>query len=106
MIRSRTDPASFGEYVLEVVTDPAHIARSAAQAEKFDRNSRWLKGHWSDVLPQARGKILVIAGEQPFIGDTPEAAWALARAAHPEDNGAFGQYVPANTLARIYANHR
>jgi len=91
---------------IEEVTDPAENARSQAQHVQAQRNSLWLQGHWADVLPQARGKFLVVAGQEAFIGATPELAWALASAAHPEDRGALGQYVRPEPGPRIYANHR
>jgi hypothetical protein len=49
--------------------------------------------HWSDLLPQARGKFLAVAGQEAFLADIPEEAWAQAQAAHPEDDGALCQYV-------------
>jgi len=91
---------------IEEVTDPVEIARSKAQHEQAQRNSVWLQGHWADVLPQARGKFLVVAGQEAFIAETPAAAWALATAAHPEDRGALGQYVRPELGPRIYANFR
>jgi hypothetical protein len=91
---------------IELVDDPAVIARSRAQRERFGRNSDWLQSHWSDLLPRVRGKHLVVAGQEAFIADTPEEAWAIARAAHPEDDGALARYVFPNTWPRIYAHRR
>jgi hypothetical protein len=92
--------------ILEEVNDPAVIKRVRAQNERFKRNSDWLQAHWADLLPQARGKHLAVAGQQAFIADTPAEAWAMAKAAHPDDDGAFGRYVFPNTWPRIYANRR
>jgi hypothetical protein len=89
---------------MELVDDPAVIARARAQDERFKRNSDWLQAHWPDLLPQARGKHLVVAGQETFLADTSEEAWALARAAHPEDDGAFCQYVTTRLGPRIYAH--
>jgi hypothetical protein len=47
-----------------------------------------------------------VAGQEAFIADTPEEAWAWARTNHPEDNGAFVQYVIPEKGPRIYANRR
>lgn len=91
-------------FVIEEVTDPAEIARSQAQNERHRRNSDWLQAHWPDLLPQARGKFVAVAGQEAFIADTSQEAWALAQAAHPEDDGAISQYVPARLGPRIYAN--
>jgi hypothetical protein len=89
---------------IEDVTDPIEIARFRAQDEQHKRNSDWLQAHWSDVLPQAQGKFLAVAGQEAFIADSPEEAWAWAAAKHPEDNGAFVQYVFPKGGPRIYGN--
>jgi hypothetical protein len=91
---------------MELVDAADVSAQARAQDERFKRNSDWLEAHWADLLPQARGKHLVVAGQEAFIADTPEEARAMAEAAHPDDDGAFGQYVFPNTWPRIYANRR
>jgi hypothetical protein len=93
-------------FLIEEVDDPVEVARCRAQDERARRNNDWLQSHWSDLLPRARGHYLVVAGEQAFIADTPEAAWALAGQAHPEDDGALGQYVFPGQGPRVYANRR
>src|SRR6478752_1053312 len=95
---------SDASFLIEEVDDPAEVARCRAQDERARRNSDWLQSHWSDILPRPRGNFVVVAGQQAFIAATPEAAWALAREAHPEDNGALGQYVIPGEGPRIYAN--
>lgn len=92
-------------FVIEEVDDPVEVARSRAQAARARRNSDWLQSHWPELLPGVRGKFLAVAGQEAFIADTPEEAWALARAAHPEDDGALVQYVRPERGPRIYANH-
>jgi hypothetical protein len=87
--------------VITEVTDPEEVARSLAVDAQFRRNSEWLQSHWADVLPQARGKFLAVAGLQPFIGETVEEARSLARAAHPEDQGMLLQYVRPEKGPRI-----
>jgi hypothetical protein len=89
---------------MELVDDPAMIARSRAQLERFKRNSDWLHSHWPDLLPQVRGKHLVVAGQEAFIADSIDEAWAMAKAVHPDDDGAFGRYVFPNMWPRIYAH--
>jgi hypothetical protein len=49
---------------------------------------------------------VVIAGEEIFAADKPEPAWALAKAAHPWDDGSFIIYVPREKVARIYGYQR
>jgi hypothetical protein len=89
---------------LEVVGDPATVARVRAQDERHKRNLDWLQAHWSDLLPWARGKYIVVAGQEAFVADTSEEAWAKAEASHPEDDGAFCHYVTTHRGPRIYAH--
>jgi hypothetical protein len=93
-------------FTIEEVTEPAELARARAQHERTERNLEWLQAHWADLLPQARGKFLVVAGQQAFVADTPEEAWNRAEAAHPEDDGAFIRYVRPHKGPRIYADCR
>jgi hypothetical protein len=97
-------PMNENHLTFDIETDPERIARSRAQDERFKRNSDWLQAHWPDLLPQARGRFLTVAGQEAFIADTPEESRAMARAAHPDDDGSFGQYVFTGRGPRIYAN--
>jgi hypothetical protein len=90
--------------VMQEVTDPGENAAAQARRERFDRNSAWLQAHAREVYSRYRGKCVVIAGEELFAADTPEDAWALADAAHPEDSGSFVRFIPREKMARIYAN--
>jgi hypothetical protein len=89
--------------LIEEVADPAETARARAQHERAERNGDWLEQHWSDLLPQALGKFVAVAGQEAFIADAPEAAWAWARETHPEDDGAMVQYVRPQQGPKIYA---
>jgi hypothetical protein len=93
-------------FTIEEVQDEQEIARFRAQEEQARRNSEWLQAHWQDLLPQALGKFLAVAGQQAFLADTSEQAWQLAQEAHPEDRGILVQYVRPERGPRIYANHR
>jgi hypothetical protein len=97
MIRATHVP----ELVHLEIPGPEEVPRSRAVDEQFSRNSDWLEAHWPELLPRARGKFLAVAGQQPFVAETLEEAWALARAAHPDDLGALLQYVPAAQGPRI-----
>lgn len=94
------------QLTIEEVSDPDEIARTLIQDERHRRNIAWLQAHWSEVLPQARGKFLAVAGQEPFIASTPAAAWAWVDATHPEDNGAIVRYIPLEPGPRIYADRR
>ena len=93
-------------FIIEEVSDPTEIARARAQDKRHRRNSEWLQAHWADVLPQARGKFLAVAGQEPSIADTPEKAWAWVDATHPEDDGVIVHYVRPETGPRLYAGYR
>jgi hypothetical protein len=88
--------------IMEEVTDPAELAQARAQRERFDRNWAWFKARATEVYERFRGQCVVIAGEEIFAANEPEAAWVLAKAAHPEDDGGFITYVPHEKMARIY----
>ena len=96
--------ASASPVVIEEVVDPRELAAARAQRERFDRNSAWLQAHADEVYSRHRGKCICIAGEELFVGNTPEAVLAQATAAHPEDNGRFIRYIPREKLARTYAD--
>jgi hypothetical protein len=90
--------------VMEEVNDPQVIDETRARRERFDRNSAWLQTHANEVYRRHRGKCICIAGEELFVGDTPEEVLALARAAHPEEDGSILiRYIPRQKMARIYA---
>jgi hypothetical protein len=86
---------------MEEVTDPAEIAAFEARWAQAQRNSDWLQAHAHEIYTQHRGKFIVVAGEELFIGATTEEALALARAAHPEDEGRIIRYIYLKKMARI-----
>jgi hypothetical protein len=98
-------PIKENKVTIEEVNDPAVTARARAQHERAERNGDWLQHQWPNLLPQALGKFVAVAGQEAFIADTPEEAWAWAGKAHPEDDGAMVQYVRPDRGPRIYAHH-
>jgi hypothetical protein len=90
--------------VMEEVTDPAELDKGRARRERFDRNWAWYEEHVLEIGNSYRGKFICIAGGELFAADTPEAALALAKAAHPEDDGAFLHYIYRERVNRIYAH--
>jgi len=86
------------------LTDPHERELARLQREQSDRNSKWLQQHISEVYaPANRGKIVCIAGEEAFFGDTNEDVVARATAAHPNDKGYFTRYIPRQKMTWIYA---
>lgn len=90
--------------VVEEVTDPDELAKAHAQFERFDRNADWLQAHIPEVYSTHRGKCICVAGQELFVADTPCEVIALAKAAHPEDDGYLVRYIPLEKMARIYAH--
>lgn len=89
--------------VMQEITDPVQLAEARSRQERSDRNWAWFEAHAAEIYSQHRGKCLCIAGEELFVADTAEEALALARAAHPEDDGRFTRYIPRERIASIYA---
>jgi hypothetical protein len=90
--------------VMEEIRDPQEVAQAQAQAERLARNAAWLQAHAADIYPRYRGYHICIAGEELFVAATSDEAWALATAAHPDDDGRFLYYIPPEALARIYVH--
>jgi hypothetical protein len=90
--------------VVELNNDPIEFEKARAQQDRAKRNSLWLADHWPDLLPAARGRFVAVAGQEAFVADTWEEAWASAKKSHPEDDGAIMQYVRKDTHPRIYGN--
>jgi hypothetical protein len=99
-------PTNEPQLTIEAVDDPAATSRCRDQDERAKRNSDWLQAHWEVLLPEARGRFVAVAGMEAFIADTAADAWRMARAAHPEDDGAISQYVLPERGPRIFAYRR
>jgi len=94
------------KFIIEVVDDPERNARLVERMDQFRKNADWLSSHWSEVLPQANGKFVAVAGQQAFISDDPIEAERRAAAAHPEDRGIYVKYVNPKKGIRLYGNRR
>jgi hypothetical protein len=94
------------QITMEEITDPEETARFQVRWAQAERNSAWLEAHASDIYRNHRGKFIVVAGEELFIGDTAEEALAQARAAHPEDHSSLIRYIYPQRMIRIYAHQR
>jgi hypothetical protein len=84
--------------------DPVERARRDARRAQFDRNSAWFEAHAAEIGEKHRGKHICVAGEELFVADSAQAAWDLAKAAHPDDEGVFFHYVYRERHPRIYAH--
>jgi hypothetical protein len=101
MIRMPSDPI-----VMVEVSDPRETAEAFAQRQRFRKNSDWLQANIPQVYAQHRGKCICVTGQELFVADTGPEAVALARAAHPEDDGLLLRFIPRDKLERIYAHSR
>ncbi len=82
---------------------PEEAAAARLQSAQFHRNSAWLEDHILEIGERCRGKVICIAGQECFVGDTTREAIAKAKAAHPDDKGLFTRYIYEEKAARIYA---
>lgn len=92
------------QMTMEEINDPKELAWFCSQWEQAERNSAWLQNHAQEIYTQHRGKFIVVAGEELFVGDTPAEAHKLAKTAHPEDHGSLSRYIYPKKAVRIYAN--
>jgi len=92
--------------IMSEVTDPVELAEARKRREYADRNSAWLQAHVPEIYSRYRGKCICVAGEELFVADTPKEAFAMAKAAHPEDVGIISRYIPKEKVPRIYAASR
>jgi uncharacterized protein YbdZ (MbtH family) len=99
-------PMKENHLTFDIETDPERLAQIHARSQRARCNSDWLQAHWCDLLPRARGRYVAVAGQEAFIADTHDEAWSMAKAAHPDDDGALSQYVPYARGPRIYAHRR
>ena len=92
--------------VMSEVTDPVELAKMRAWRQRAARNSACLQAHVPEIYSKYRGKCLCVAGEELFVADDPQEVMALARAAHPEDDGPILRYIYKEMLERIYVATR
>jgi len=83
------------------LTDPALIARINEVSAACARNRAWLDANIDALLPGARGKVVVVAGQEAFIADTYVEARGRAEARHPDDPGPLVERFPLVDLERV-----
>jgi hypothetical protein len=88
---------------IEEVNDPLEAERFREHRDRARRNWEWLEAHQQELLPQAFGKFLAVAGQQAFVAETLHDALAWVRANHPEDTGHIVEYVWPRNGPRIYS---
>src|SRR5260370_38010464 len=99
MIQAKSPPM-----VMVEVTDTDELAKIKAQRERVRKNADWLQAHVPQVYAQHRGKCICVAGQELFVSDTAPEVVAIARKAHPEDDGLLLRCIPRERMERIYAH--
>ena len=59
------------QVVVEDSLSPDEKSAIQARRQRFERNWAWLEAHASEVYSH-RSKFICIAGQELFVGDTPE----------------------------------
>jgi len=83
--------------------DPLELAKAHAQLDRYEQNWAWLQGHAAEAY-RHRGKMICVAGQELFVGNTIAECLGWANATHPEDDGVLTRYVPLDKGPRVYAN--
>lgn len=87
-------------------TDPAELEQARRRREQYDRNHAWFQKRVVELGRTRFGRYVCVSGQHVFDADTPMAAIAAARAAHPDDTGWFLYYFPTHRRPRVYADSR
>jgi len=96
MVKSR--PAS--QIAITEISDPEELARSRVQRERSDRNWTWFNEHIDDIYATFLGKCICVSEGEVFAADTSLEAIAMAKAAHPDDDGRFIFRIPREKAIR------
>jgi hypothetical protein len=104
--QTRWEVMSTNRLVIEGSHDAVNTARTRCRQEQARRNTEWLARHWDELLPHARGRYLAVAGEAAHVADSAAEAWDWVGREHPDDQGAFVQYVRADQGPRVDAAQR
>ena len=79
---------------MEFTPDPLAEEKDRKRAEQADQNWRWFIKRASEIYERYRGQHVSISSEEVFAADDHYKAAALAKAAHPEDEGRLSFYFP------------
>jgi hypothetical protein len=90
--------------VMVEVVEPRENAKAEGQRERVRKNSDWLQARVPQVYAQRRGKFICVAGQELFVADAASEVVAMARKAHPEDDGLLFRYIPRERMERISAS--
>jgi hypothetical protein len=94
------------EMIVDIPMSAEELADFHRRQWQFRKNLDWYEAHAGEIGEMYAGKFICIAGQEVFAGETSQEARAKARAAHPDDGGAFGEYVRVDKGPLIYADRR
>lgn len=92
--------------VLGELTDPDAIKELEERWDRYTRNEAVFRQSMHIIYQRYRGKVVVVAGRELHVADTPDEAWAWARAHYPDDDGLLVRSIPRERGWRIYAASR
>ena len=99
-----TNPESPTQKTVEYIEGtPEERARNVARSTAFWRNVEWLEQQWDRLLPGARGQYVAVANQQAFVAPNRREAQQWIAVNHPDDPGAYIDYVSPRKKLRTRA---
>ena len=75
--------------VIQEERTPEQQAEDQARRDRFMANVRWFEAHVADLRTNYAGQYVTISCGEAFADPDVRASLEKARAAHPEDRGAY-----------------
>ena len=85
-----------------LITEETEDTELAARMARFRRNGEWLTAHGSYLFESFPGKYAAVSEGEVFVAGDASEARLLATSKHPDDQP-FVQFIPRESLKRIYA---
>ena len=94
------------EMIVDAPMTAEELTNFHRRQDQFRQNLEWYEAHAGEIGERYAGKFICVAGREVFVGETSHEARAKAHAAHPDDGGAFGEYVRTTKGPIVYARRR
>ena len=85
-----------------LITEEAEDFDLAERMSRFRRNGEWLTANGADIFERFPGKYVAVSEGEVFVAEGASEARRLATAKHLDDQP-FVQFIPRESLERIYA---
>jgi hypothetical protein len=85
-----------------LITEEPEDSELAVRMARFRRNGEWLTAHGAYLFESFPGKYVAVSEGEVFVASDASEARSLATAKHPDDQP-FVQFIPRESLERIYA---